>query len=121
MKIEQIAELCYEVNRVICSIDSDDPKARPSWSTATAETKGSVRQGVFEQFNALNITPEESHKRWMKNKEAEGWVYGETLDIELKVHPNLRPYDELSSIQQLKDYVFLAIVTICKGFSMSPE
>lgn len=45
---------------------------------------------------------ENTHEVWAKGRMDEGWVYGEKLDREKKVHPLLVPYDELSESE--KDY-----------------
>ncbi len=45
---------------------------------------------------------ENTHEVWAKGRVDEGWVYGETLDRDKKVHPLLVPYDELPESE--KDY-----------------
>jgi hypothetical protein len=55
-------------------------------------------------------TPKESHENWMKEKEDNGWVYGNEKNAEKKTHPCLIPYDNLPKEQKTKDYLFSAIV-----------
>lgn len=43
-----------------------------------------------------------THDVWARGRMDEGWVYGEKLDRENKIHPLLVPYDELSESE--KDY-----------------
>lgn len=45
---------------------------------------------------------ENTHNVWAQGRINEGWIYGETLDREKKVHPLLVPYDELTESE--KDY-----------------
>lgn len=45
---------------------------------------------------------ENTHEVWAKGRVDDGWVYGETLDRDKKVHPLLVPYDELPESE--KDY-----------------
>lgn len=45
---------------------------------------------------------ENTHEVWAKGRVDEGWVYGETLDRDKKVHPLLVPYSELPESE--KDY-----------------
>lgn len=45
---------------------------------------------------------ENTHEVWAQGRMSEGWVYGEKLDRERKIHPLLVPYDELSESE--KDY-----------------
>ena len=40
---------------------------------------------------------------WTKSKEAAGWKYGAVRDDEIKSHPMLIPYDELSEEEKDKD------------------
>jgi hypothetical protein len=43
------------------------------------------------------------HQRWMREKLAEGWKYGEPRDDERKIHPDLRDWDHLSDADKDKD------------------
>ena len=43
------------------------------------------------------------HERWMKEKQDDGWRYGETRDDKKKLHPSLVPYDQLSESEKEKD------------------
>lgn len=53
-----------------------------------------------------------SHDNWLKQKVAEGWVYGEVKDPEAKTHPCCVPYEELPESQKFKDLLFrLALTT----------
>ena len=56
-------------------------------------------------------TPRQSHASWMRQKIAEGWVYGEVKDVEKRQHPCMLPYDELPPYQRAKDSLYIAIVS----------
>jgi voltage-gated potassium channel Kch len=43
------------------------------------------------------------HDRWMRDRVADGWSYGETRDDERKLHPSLIPYAELTEAERDKD------------------
>lgn len=45
------------------------------------------------------------HQRWMGERIMDGWVYGPAKDPEKRTHPSLKPFDELSSEEQEKDFV----------------
>lgn len=109
MMIEQIAKLCHEVNRAYCQSLGD--YSQPTWDEAPEWQKKSAIEGVRFYFRhiGLDITPEQVHINWMKQKEAEGWVYGEVKDLEKKTHPCMVPYDQLPQEQKSKDYIFKAI------------
>jgi hypothetical protein len=53
------------------------------------------------------------HNNWMKEKIADGWVYGPQKNVELKTHHCLMPYSELSESQRKKDEIFLHVVWGC--------
>lgn len=42
------------------------------------------------------------HEVWAQNRINEGWKYGDKRNDELKQHPCLVPYEELSEVE--KDY-----------------
>jgi hypothetical protein len=107
MKTEAIARLCHEVNRAYCLSIGDD--SQPRWENAPEWQKKSAIIGV--EFHLNNeTTPEQSHESWLKDKIADGWVYGEVKDPEKKTHPCMVPYDQLPVEQRTKDYLFKSIV-----------
>ena len=63
----------------------------------------------FHQENP-DAGPSHSHENWLKEKEADGWVYGSVKDETHKMHPCMVPYDELPGEQKLKDTLFIAVV-----------
>ncbi len=54
-------------------------------------------------------TPEESHKAWLKEKEATGWKYGKLKDVTAKEHPCMVAYSDLPASQQLKDKLLIQV------------
>ena len=50
----------------------------------------------------LEMLAEFEHERWMQDKLAQGWIYGE-LDKELKQTPQLVPYDQLD--EKTKEFI----------------
>ncbi|MCH5247752.1 MAG: Ryanodine receptor Ryr [Muribaculaceae bacterium] len=43
------------------------------------------------------------HEVWAKQRISEGWTYGEKRDDNLRKHPGLVPYEELSEIEKQYD------------------
>lgn len=63
-----------------------------------------------KQYPTGFLGPGDSHKSWYKQKEADGWVYGEEKNLEKKTHPCMVAYDELPAMQKAKDAIFIAVV-----------
>jgi hypothetical protein len=112
LSVLDIAKLCHETNRAYCQSIGDFTQL--PWHNCPQWQKDSAVNGV--RFHLENeTTPEASHINWLKQKEAEGWVYGEVKDPEKKTHPCMRPYAELSQEQRSKDYIFKAICDYFKA------
>lgn len=104
---EQVAKVCHNVNKAYCESIGDT--SQPSWEDAPQWQKDSAMNGVdFHMKN--NVTPEESHVNWWREKEDNGWKYGHIKDPEKKTHPCMVPYSQLPKEQRAKDYLFKAVV-----------
>ena len=115
----------------------------PDWWEIPTEQKEDVQAGVeiiVEQLENKNYSAyelignsqtilkelaESAHKSWMQRKINLGWTYGPLLDEELKTHPCLVPYNEISAFDKLKDEVFintvLSLYPYFPGCSLLPE
>jgi hypothetical protein len=80
MYSEDIAKVCYEVNRAACAAFGDH--SQPAWEDVPDWQRESTIKGV--EFTLANP--------------------------EAKTHPCFVPYDELPPEQKLKDYLFQAVV-----------
>ncbi len=108
LTVEQIAMVCHEANRAYCNSIGD--YSQPTWENAPDWQKKSAMTGVQYHLDNPNSEACDSHNSWLKEKEQDGWKYGEIKDPEKKEHPCFLPYDQLPVEQQKKDYLFLAIV-----------
>lgn len=104
----KIAKVCHEVNRAYCAAMGDESQL--PWEAAPDWQQDSALAGVHMHLENPDATPEDSHRSWLKVKEAEGWAYGEVKDPAKKVHPCMVPYDQLPIEQRAKDYLFRAVV-----------
>ncbi len=104
----EIAFLCHEVNRAYSQALGDDTHV--TWEDAPEWQRTSAVNGVVFVANNPDATPADTHANWLAEKEADGWVYGETKDPVAKTHPRLLPYDQLPVEQRVKDSIFRAIV-----------
>lgn len=117
-QVEQVAKVCHETLRAFCQ-SLDDHSMLP-WEEAPEWQKESSRAGVrsyFKKFaDGIEPSPEETHVRWLEERQANGWKHGETKNHQTKEHPALVPYQNLSLDEKRKDYLFAAI---CRAFCES--
>lgn len=111
----RIARITHSVNRAWCQYNGDD--SQPSWDEAPEWQRKSAINGV--RFHAFNPDADDSasHDAWLREKEADGWVYGEVKDPEAKTHPCFVPFYQLPKEQQFKDRLFRTIVHAALGQS----
>lgn len=112
MKTIAIAMMCHAINAAYCQSMGDD--SQPTWDDAPDWQRNSAIAGVEMHLANPDATPEQSHESWYKQKEAEGWKYGEVKDMEKKEHPCFLPYEELPDEQKAKDYLFRTTVHLVK-------
>jgi hypothetical protein len=106
--IMMIARICHEANKAYC--DSMGDYSQLPWLKAPEWQVASIVNGVKFHLENPSVTPEDSHNSWMKEKLRDGWVYGAFKNSATKTHPNIRPYNELSEEQKIKDSMFKSIV-----------
>lgn len=105
---ENAAILAHEANRYYCIAIADN--SQPSWPEAPEWQRISALSGVQQIIDNPNTTSEQSHENWLKDKIADGWVYGEVKDPEKKTHHCIVPYADLPPAQRMKDAIFGAVV-----------
>lgn len=110
--LEKIAKVCHQVNKAYCEINGDD--SQQDWEQAEGWQRNSALLGVAFRINNPDAPVSAQHDSWMKQKESEGWVYGEKKDTEKKTHPCMVPFEKLPPFQRKKDELFTAIVNILK-------
>lgn len=109
MNITDIARVAHQVNKSYCESIGDFSQV--DWEDAPEEIRRSAIDGVTYHLNNPEVTPEDSHKNWMRFKIESGWVYGEEKDLEKKTHHCLVDYNQLPLEQRTKDHIFKSIVT----------
>ena len=113
MRIEEIAKLCHESNRVYCALIGD--YSQFPWCGAADHVKLSAIQGVEFRLKNPHCTPQDLHDAWVEVKTAAGWIYGPEKDEVRKTHPCIVPYDDLPPYQKVKDKLFMGIVDACRS------
>jgi len=114
MTVENVAKICHEANKALCQTQGDE--SQPEWNDAPQWQIDSAINGVNFHLDNPDAGPDDSHKSWLAQKEAEGWRYGPVKDPEKKEHPCFVPYEQLPSEQQSKDYLFRGIIHALKPF-----
>lgn len=112
MTNEQIAEVAHETNRVYCRTIGDDTQSY--WTEAPDWQRESSIKGVKFQIENPDAGQSAQHEAWLKDKEAEGWKYGEVKDPDKKEHPCCMPYEQLPLEQKVKDALFVGVVRALK-------
>lgn len=108
LTVEDIAAVCHEANRAYCRAIGDF--SQPPWESAAPWIRGSGISGVKFHLVNFNAGPEQSHENWLKDKQADGWIWGAVKDASKKQHPCMLPFAELPPEQRAKDHLFRAIV-----------
>ena len=111
-EIERVATICHEANRAYCATMGDDSQV--PWDEAPAWQKETMVEGVIYAWSNPLALPYDSHKSWMKTKQADGWKYGPEKDVKKKLHPCLVPYEDLPKSHRLKDDLFMAVARILR-------
>jgi hypothetical protein len=106
--VKQIAKVCHNVNSAFCQSIGDH--SQPTWKESPEWMKVSAIHGVEFHLQNPDVTPEQSHQEWSRNKIKEGWKHGLVKNPETKEHPCLVPYVMLPLEQRTKDYLFKAVV-----------
>ena len=93
MDSEKIARVTHEINRAYCQALGDF--SQPAWEDAPEWQRDSALNGVTMHLENPDAEPEASHENWLKEKEADGWVYGPVKNPEKKEHPCMVPFSDL--------------------------
>lgn len=109
--INDIAKQVYYTNKAWCEANGDFSFTK-SWEEAPEWQRETNKKGVIFLINNQDAAPSASHESWMEEKRQQGWVYGEVKDPDAKppTHPAYVPYEELPTMQKVKDYLFRGVV-----------
>jgi hypothetical protein len=108
-----IAKVCHEVNRAYCAAIGDN--SHLPWAKTPANIKNCAISGVEFRLQNPKCSAEDLHANWVKDKTADGFVFGEVKDLEKKTHPCMVPYEQLPLEQRVKDHLFATVVEQMKG------
>jgi hypothetical protein len=113
MTITDIAKVVHNIQVVFCASIGE---TIPAWEDALEIMQTATKIGVRDLINNPNATGGFSHEQWMKNKLAEGYVWGVVRDHVKKTHPSLIPFEQLPHNEQVKDHLFVETVRSLQAF-----
>ncbi len=117
--VQELAELIHGIN-LLYTKTAGLPGTTVPWIAVSEGERAKFIAAVEEQIKNPSSSPENSHKRWMKSKKQDGWIFGEFNRVE-KTHPCLANYDELPLEQQIKDKLFMKLIKMMKSLVREPE
>ena len=111
---ERRAEFVYDGAR-IAAIAAGAPIIPVPWVEREQDFKTQFLKVIDRQCGPQRSnSPAELHGSWMQAYYNLGWLHGKTYNRDLKIHPDLVPYDQLGQLEQDKDAVFIALCEIAR-------
>jgi hypothetical protein len=107
-QLETIARVCHEANRAWCAAHGDF--SQKPWEEAEPWQRESTIDGIRFRTQNPDAGFDVQHLAWLREKLANGWVYGEVKDAEKKTHPCILPFEELPDFEKKKDVLFAMVV-----------
>lgn len=105
-KVRYLGWLCYQMGADLPLHDvAEDYKI-------SDERLQSLMAGTKFVLEHPGTTAEENHNIWMEAKAAQGYVYGDVLDVKKKTHPSMVPFEELSDVEKKKDEMDVLMVRL---------
>lgn len=107
-----IAKTAHQVYRsVVMACEKDDqgvPVGFPTWDELGPNFQAGAVQEVARLI-AQGCDAAAAHASWMAEAQADGWMYNRFHSVELKMHPRLVPFRELSEQDRLRCGIFAAV------------
>lgn len=104
------------------AIAAEAPVIPAEWSEREEDFKVQFVKVIERQCGPQRSkSPKELHGSWMQAYYDRGWVYGDTYNAEIRIHPDLVPYDELGELEKDKDDVFILLCEIARQYIYESE
>ena len=119
LTIDALACIFHQVNKSICEAVGD--YSQPEWDAAEQWQKDATLMSVQFALEHPDATPKDQHDQWLDAKLADGWVFGEEKNTELKTHPCLVDFNELPEHQRVKDSALQSLVNQLSPFLVAKQ
>jgi hypothetical protein len=118
LTLERLARDNHEA--YLAGLDKEEQAKAPAWDALGESFKESNRWAVLHreikralwqkcseenQAELIETLAICEHQRWMAEKAVSGWRFGVSRDNEMRIHPDLLPFDQLSVAIKEKDRV----------------
>lgn len=110
MFVQSTAKACHEANKAFCESVGDNTQV--AWEEASDAVKQTAFSGVIYALENPEVTPEQMHLNWKRDKIKAGWIYGKEKSEAARMHPCLVDYKDLPEEQRIKDDIFIAVVKV---------
>jgi hypothetical protein len=105
LNLDEIAKICHNTHVRYCS-NMNLKGMTLSWNDVQENHKNIIKDSLQKIINGEIKNPKESHNNFVKQKEKEGWVYGEDYSLEDKINPRLTDFENLSINDKVKEILF---------------
>lgn len=107
--IDKIAAVAYTaINR--WNIDTKQEFSHP-WDLMPQDYRDHIKIVVARAFADMKTpSAKQLHERCFEDGTAAGWKYGAVVDRKLKLHPDLKPWANLTTDQRMKDHIMSAVI-----------
>jgi hypothetical protein len=106
--VESTARACHEANKMYCESIGDTSQV--TWDAASEVVKQAAYSGVIFALENPDVTPEQMHMNWKRDKIKAGWIYGPVKNEVTRTHPCLVNYEDLPEDQRVKDDILIMVV-----------
>lgn len=108
MSSEDIARICHASNAALRLRLGQAPM--PPWEERSQAQRAGMVAAVENVLADPALTPRATHEAWLATYVADGWTWGPAEDRVAKVHPSLKPWDELPGEERAKGQMFVSMV-----------
>jgi hypothetical protein len=99
-----MARVAHEINKQICILNGEQAL---NYEDMPAYIIENMEESILNLDEGRTLGS--SHSEWLKERIAQGWVYGPVKDTENKISPLICPFEDLTYSQKVKNCIFVGI------------